>query len=129
MNAKPPFNDLRFAEPLVQVERRDSGTIVLRSPQTLRSYPNHLGSHLRRWAAETPDATFLAERSPQGGWRRISYRDMLTSVESIGQALLDRGLSAERPLMILSENSIDLAAMTLAGMYVGVPVAPVSPAY
>lgn len=129
MNAKPPFNDLRFAEPLVQVERRDCGTIVLRSPQTLRSYPNHLGSHLRRWAAETPDATFLAERAPQGGWRRISYREMLTAVESIGQALLDRGLSAERPLMILSENSIDLAAMTLAGMYVGVPVAPVSPAY
>lgn len=129
MNAKPPFNDLRFAEPQVLVERRDGGTVVLRSPQTLRSYPNHLGSHLRRWAAETPAATFLAERAPDGGWRRISYREMLVAVEAIGQALLDRGLSADRPLMILSENSIDLAAMTLAGMYVGVPVAPVSPAY
>lgn len=128
-NAKPRFNALRFAEPLVDVERRSDGTLVLRSPQVLRAYPNHLGYHLRRWAAETPDTLFLAERDGPDAWRRVSYRQMLKWVESLGQALIDRGLSTERPLMVLSENSVDLAALTLASLYVGIPVVPVSPAY
>jgi feruloyl-CoA synthase len=129
MTTKPPFNRLRFAEPQVDVERRDDGTLVLRSPHALQAYPGHLGHHLRRWAGVCPDRIFLAERDRQGGWRTVRYREMLGIVESIGQALLEHGLSAQRPLMVLSENSIDLAAMTLAGQYVGVPVVPVSPAY
>ena len=129
MVAKPPFNRLRFAEPLVDVERRGGGTVVLRSPRVLGAYPCHLGHHLRRWAGECPERIFLAERDRQEGWRTVRYRDMLGFVESLGQALLEHGLSAQRPLMVLSENSIDLAAMTLAAMYVGVPVVPVSPAY
>ena len=126
---KPPFNRLRFAEPLVDVERRDGGTLVLRSPQALRAYPRHMGCHLRRWAAECPDRVFLAERGTDQGWRTVSYGQMLGWVESLGQALLDHELSAQSPLLLLSENSIDLAALTLAGMYIGVPVVPVSPAY
>lgn len=128
-DARHRFKALRFADPLVDVERRPDGTLVLRSPQVLRAYPNHLGYHLRRWAAETPDALFLAERDGPDAWRRVSYRQMLQWVESLGQALIDRGLSAERPLMVLSENSVDLAALTLASLYVGIPVVPVSPAY
>jgi len=125
----PPFNPLRFSEPLVDVERRPCGTLVLRSPQPLRAYPNHIGFHLRRWAAESPDRVFLAEREEKDQWRKLNYREMLSRVESLGQALIDQGLSVERPLMVLSENSIDLAAITLAAMYVGIPVVPVSPAY
>jgi len=129
MSTKHPFNRPRFAEPAVLVERRGDDTLVLRSAQALGSYPDHLGVHLRRWAAECPDRVFLAERAAQQSWRTVSYRQMLQRVESLGQALLDRALSAQRPLMVLSENSVDLAAITLAGMYVGVPVVPVSPAY
>jgi feruloyl-CoA synthase len=47
----------------------------------------------------------------------------------VGQALLDRGLSAERPLAILSGNCLDQLVLTLAALHVGVPVAPVSPSY
>jgi feruloyl-CoA synthase len=129
MTTKPPFNSLRFSEALVDVERRPCGTLVLRSPQALRAYPNHFGFHLRRWAAESPDRVFLAERDEKDQWRKLNYREMLSRVESLGQALIDQGLSVERPLMVLSENSIDLAAITLAAMYVGIPVVPVSPAY
>lgn len=129
MTAKLPFNALRFAEPLVDVERRDSGVIILRSPQRLGAYPNHLGYYLRRWAAETPDAIFLAERTAEGGWRHFSYGQMLKAVEALGQALLERDPSGQRPVMLLSENSIDIAAMAMAGMYVGIPVVPISPAY
>jgi feruloyl-CoA synthase len=129
MSSKPPFNALRFAPPLVDVERRPAGAMVLRSPQTLKAYPRHLGFHLRRWAAETPDRVFLAERDAGGQWRSLTYREMHAFVESLGQALLDEGLSAERPLMVLSENSVDIAAITLAALNVGIPVVPVSPAY
>lgn len=129
MTAKPPFNALRFADPRVEVETRPGGTLILRSPHALRAYPVHMGYHLRRWAAEAPDRVFLAERIDDNSWRQLSYREVLAQVESVGQALLDQGLSIERPLMVLSENSIDIAVMTLAGLYVGIPVVPVSPAY
>ncbi len=83
---------------------------------------------LRRWAAERPDRTFLAERAG-ADWRLLSYADALSGAESIGQSLLDRGLGPERPLLILSGNSIDHALMALGALLAGVPVAPVSPAY
>ncbi|MGH8708760.1 MAG: AMP-binding protein, partial [Burkholderiales bacterium] len=44
-------------------------------------------------------------------------------------ALLERGLSAERPLAILSENSLEHLLLLLGALHVGVPCAPVSPAY
>jgi feruloyl-CoA synthase len=129
MATKLPFNTLRFADALVDVEHRPNGALVLRSPQPLRAYPSHFGFHLRRWAAETPNRVFLAQRDEKEQWRTVSYGDVLAWVESLGQALIDQGLSAERPLLILSENSIDVAVITLAALHVGIPVVPVSPAY
>jgi feruloyl-CoA synthase len=128
MPNKRPFNRIRFADAQVMVERRADGSLILRSPHSLGKCPPHIGEYLRRWAVDTPNATFLAERSGSD-WRRLSYAEALTMIECLGKALLDRNLSPDRPLMVLSENSIDLGLLTLAGMYVGVPVAPVSPAY
>jgi feruloyl-CoA synthase len=82
-----------------------------------------------------PDRVFLAERDHQQheghghGWRRLTYREALETVRTIGQALLDRGLDRERTLVILSGNSVDHAMLALGAMHVGVPVAPISPAY
>jgi feruloyl-CoA synthase len=129
MTAKPAFNHLHFADARLDVERRANGEIILRSPQRIAPYPNQLGSYLRRWAEEKPHVVFLAERASDGSWRTVDYFEMLSAAEAIGQAFIDRRISVDRPLMVLSENSIDLAMMTLAGMYVGVPVVPVSPAY
>ena len=47
----------------------------------------------------------------------------------LGQALLDRGLSAERPLAILSGNSVEHLLLALAAQHVGVLHAPISPVY
>ncbi|MFZ5510668.1 MAG: feruloyl-CoA synthase [Pseudomonadota bacterium] len=117
-----------FAPAQVDVERRSDGSLVLRSPQPLAPYARCLGSHLERWAREAPERVFLAERAGSG-WRTLTYSDALEHVRRIGAALLARGLSAQRPVALLSDNSIHHALLTLAAMHVGVPAAPVSPAY
>ncbi|MFQ5522569.1 MAG: feruloyl-CoA synthase [Acidimicrobiia bacterium] len=126
---KPPFIDLPFAPAHVEVMRRPDGGLILSSPMPLKTPPRSLGGVLDHWAETAPSHPFLAERSPDGSWRTISYSQARAAVRSLGQALLDRGLDAEHPVMLLSGNSIDHALLQLAAMEVGVPAAPVSPAY
>ncbi len=118
-----------FAAPQIAHERRPDGAMVLRSTRRLEAVPRSLGVLLERWAAVEPDRVFLAERDPAGAWRRLTYEQAARAANAIGQALLDRDLSPERPLMILAENGIDHALMTLGAMHVGVTVVPVSTAY
>ena len=128
MSGEPSFLGLKFAPPAVDVERRGDGTLVLRSPQKLGAYARCLGELLEHWAGAASERVFLAERAGSG-WRRLSYGETLPLVRAVGAALLARGLSPERPVAILSDNSIDHALLTLGAMHVGVPVAPISPAY
>ena len=126
--SKAPFASLDFAPAAVEVERRADGAQVLRSPQPLQPCARCLGEHLERWAHEAPERVFLAERAG-AGWRRLTFGAALAEARAIGAALLARGLSAERPAMVLSDNSIDHALLMLGAMHVGVPIAPVSAAY
>jgi feruloyl-CoA synthase len=119
----------RFAPPLVVRSALEGGGFVLRSPTPHGEIPRCVSDLLVRWAAEAPTRTFLAERDASGGWRRVSYAEALAAVRMLANDLLDRGLGAGRPLLILSGNAVDQALLTLAGMHVGVPVAPVSSAY
>src|ERR671931_645999 len=109
-------------------ERRSDGTFLLRSPHSLAPYPAKLTERLEYWAAAAPARTFLAQRTPSG-WRKLGYGETLDCVRRIGAALLRRDLSAERPLVILSGNDIEHALLGLAAMYIGIPYAPISPAY
>src|SRR2546422_11291385 len=118
---------LRLAAPAVQVERRN-GNIYLRSPQKLAPYARCVTEWLVKWSDKAPERTFLAERKGDG-WRKLSYREAYGAVRRISQALLDLGLSAERPVAILSDNGVDHALLALGAMHVGIPVAPISPAY
>lgn len=111
------------------LERRPDGTMILRSADKLRASPTRYTDPLIRWAAEKPQAPMIAQRDESGAWKYLSYGAALEQIQHLGQALLDRGLSAERPLMVLSENSIEHALMALAAMHVGIPYAPISPAY
>ncbi len=113
----------------VTVTRRPDGTLLLRSPQPLGSYPDKLTERLEFWAAETPTQPFFAQRDANGDWRTITYEQALEFARRIGQSLLDRGLSADRPIVILSGNDIEHALIGLAALYVGIPHAPISPAY
>jgi feruloyl-CoA synthase len=100
----------------------------LRSPQKLGAYARCVGELLEHWAKAAPQREFLAERTGEG-WRKVRYGEARDAVRRIGQALLERGLSPERPLAILSDNSVDHALLALGAMHAGVPVAPISPAY
>jgi feruloyl-CoA synthase len=119
---------LRFGPAAVDVDRRPDGSLVLRSPRVLGAHDRAVGDWLVRWAREAPDRTFLAERSGEG-WRELGYAAALDAVRRVGQSLLRRGLGPARPVLILSDNSIDHALLALGAMHVGVPAVPVSPAY
>ena len=113
----------------VVVDRRDDGAILLRSPHELGPYPRSLTERLVRWASVVPERRFIAQRDELGAWRALTYAQALARVRAIAQALLDRKLSAERPLVILSDNDIEHALLALAAMHVGIPYVPVSSAY
>jgi len=119
---------LRLAPARVDVERRADGAVLLRSPRKLDGHARAVGEWLVRWAREAPDRTFLAERSGDA-WRKIGYREALALARRVGAGLLARGLDSSRPVVILSDNSLDHALLALGAMHVGVPVAPISPAY
>ena len=118
---------LRLAPAAVDVVRRHGNT-YLRSPQKLAPYSRSVTEWLSRWSDKAPERDFLAERKGEA-WRKISYREAYGAARRIGQALLERGLNAERPVAILSDNSIEHALLALGAMHVGIPAAPISPAY
>jgi feruloyl-CoA synthase len=124
------YRDARFGGCLsATLERRADGCQVLRATETLQPYPQRLSDRLAHWAEAAPDRTFVARRGADGAWQRISYAQMLDRAQRIGQALVDRGLSLERPLAILSENDLEHLSLAMGAMWVGVPYAPVSAAY
>src|SRR3974390_238474 len=124
-----PLRPVRLGSFDVVLERTERGVIHLRTAQVLPPYYNSLGEPLDHWAKAAPDRTFLAMRNTQGEWRRLPYEQVLGEGKRIGAALLRRGLSAQRPIAIVSGNDIEHALLALAAMYVGIPYAPISPAY
>ncbi len=121
-----------FSEPQVSVIKRADGAMIYRSTQTLPVYERCIGEWLVRWAAQAPGRDFLCEReSNESGasWRRLTYADTLHRVEAIATWILQRGLTAETPIAVLSDNSIDHALLSLACAHAGVPIASISPAY
>ena len=122
-----------FWSPQFEYERRGDGSILMRQTEALPDYLPTLAAYLDKWADATPDAIWMARRdhSPayDGSWRRISYRDARDKARRIAASLLNMGLGPDSPLMILSENSLEHGLLALACTYVGIPYAPVSPAY
>ncbi len=126
--ADVPFRPVRLGPRDVAVERKADGTIYLRSPHKLAPYPTKITDCLTQWAARTPDRIFMADRVG-GAWRTTTYADTLARVRRIGAALLTRGLPPERPIAVLSGNDLEHQWLGLAAMHVGIPYAPISPAY
>jgi len=115
--------------PVLDWEKRQDGTILVWRKDKLGPYPKRLNERLIHWAQEAPERTWMAQRDESGDWRRVTYREALDKVRRIGQFLLDLGLSSERPVIILGENSIEHALLALGAQHVGIPSAAISPAY
>ena len=123
------FVPIDFAPAVVNVEETPDGGFIISSPMPLKPYEESLGVLLRRWAEKTPDTVFLGERDPSGAWSTLTYREAAFKADSIAQALIDRNLGPDRPVMILSGNSIRHALLMLGCFIAGVPVASISAAY
>jgi len=123
------YRPVRVSAPKPKVERRADGRLLLGHAEPLAPHPPHLGHWLRHWAEAAPARDFLAERDGNGGWRRLGYAEARDKTDRLSAALLAHRLGPERPLAILSGNSIAHALLTFAAIQVGVPVAPLSVAY
>ena len=126
---RAPLRPVKLGPPDVLVERRKDGAILMRSPHPLPAYPKNLTDRLVHWAEAAPDRIFLAQRDAAGAWRTLTYAQTLTAVRAIAASLLQRDLSPERPIAILSGNDIEHALLGLAAMHVGIPYAPISVPY
>jgi feruloyl-CoA synthase len=123
-----PLRPVRFFSPEVELIRRVDGSLLMRSVESLGDYNSRVGEWLDRWAREAPGRTFMVEQTPTGE-RSIDYGEARKSVLLLAEGLLGYGLGPERPLAILAENGIDHALIMLAAVYVGIPIAPLAPAY
>ncbi|MDO8250494.1 MAG: feruloyl-CoA synthase [Rhodoferax sp.] len=133
MNA-PKFRPLTFGVTRVNLRDGAPGVHYLRAEMPLQDYPTRMTERLQHWAENAPERIFMARRekladSSTGDWRRVSYAQAWRSARNIAQALIDRGLSVERPVVILSENDLEHALLALGCMVAGVPFVPTSPPY
>ncbi|MGC1687150.1 MAG: feruloyl-CoA synthase [Candidatus Acidiferrales bacterium] len=106
-----------------------NGTILVHPDEALRPYPKVLTDRVIHWASVAPNRCCMAKRQPGGEWRRLTYSQVVDSAKRIGQALLARGLSVDRPVAILSENDLEHFLLMMAGQHVGIPTAHLSPVY
>src|SRR5581483_1072317 len=120
---------ISFGDPAVSIDRKPDGTTYLRPLRALPDYPVRITDRLHHWASIAPDRVFMAEREGGRGWRELSYAELLAASRHIASGLLARGLSAEKPVVILSGNSIDHALVAFGALYAGIPFCPVSAAY
>ena len=120
---------VKLWSPVVAWEERPNGEFLIWREDPLGPYPAKLNERLIHWASVAPDRVWMADREGTGPWREVTYAEALDTVRRIGQFLLSAGLSAEKPLVILSENSIEHALMALGAQHVGIPSAAIAPAY
>ena len=130
----PKFRPLRFGVTRVTLKDGVHGTHYLKADQELQAYPDRLTDRFQHWATNKPDQTLFARRvkladGTLGDWRHVTYAQAWATARNIAQALINRGLNAERPVVILSENSLEHALLALGCMVAGVPFVPTSPPY
>ena len=130
----PPFKPLAQKPPSIDVRKKPDGTVYISSRYPLGAMHRSIAHLLEAKAAEHPERNFIGERMPGadgklGDWRYITYGEANAQASAVAQALLDRGLGPDAPLMVISGNSIRHAVMMLGAMKARVPVAPVSVAY
>ena len=128
--AQAPFKPLPQKAPKIRVDRRDDGTVYVASEHPPGAGPASIAALLAERAATHPDRPYIQQRRPNHGpWFGVTYGEAKRAADGIAQWLLDRGLTANDSVMVLSANSLDHALIMLGCYTAGVPIAPISPAY
>ena len=132
--SSPQFRPLRFGVTRVTLQDGAPGTHYLKADQELQAFPDRHTDRLQHWAQHKPDQSLFARRvkladGSLGDWRHVTYAEAWRTARNIAQGLINRGLNAERPVVILSENSLEHALLALGCMVAGVPFVPTSPPY
>jgi feruloyl-CoA synthase len=109
--------------------RRDDGALLLTPRATLAPLPHRMLDALGQWATVAPDRLCVARRNGDGEWVSLTYAQVFARVQRIAAALIARNLSADRPIAILSGNSIEHLLLAFAAMWAGIPYCPVSASY
>ena len=126
----PTYRELPLGGTLeATLTRRADGSTLIVSKEPLEPYARRLTDRFLHWAEAAPARTLVAKRVAGGAWREVSYGAALLAARSVAQALIDLGVSVERPVAVLSDNDIEHLLLALGAMLAGVPYAPVSPAY
>ena len=128
------FRPLVFGVTRVTLSHGAAGIQYLSAEQALAAFPERMTDRLQHWAHTAPDRSFMAKRvrlvdDKTGDWQHVSYAQAWASARRIAQALINRGLGADKPVAMLSENDLDHALLALGCMVAGVPYVPVSPPY
>lgn len=115
----------------IDIQKRidKSGTFYLSSRIALEEHPFRITERLEHWAFKIPDTVFLAKRDKNNNWVALTYKETWEKVQCVAQFLLENGASVEHPIAILSGNSLEHGLLALGAMHVGIPYAPISPAY
>ncbi len=134
MTSTPKYRPLAFGVTKVVVREREDGVQYVLADQPLKPYAKRMSDPLEHWARVAPDRVLFAQREKLvdgtcGAWRSITFAQALASARCIAQSLLDRKLSPERPVAILSDNDLEHAQLALGCLLAGVPYCSVSPAY
>ena len=130
----PRYRPLNFGVTRVHLRDGARGVRYLQAEQVLQPFAERITDRLKHWAQVRGSQTFLARRArladgSTGDWVHLTYAQAWHNARRIAQALLDRQLSAERPVAILSENDLEHAQLALGCLLAGVPFVPTSPAY
>jgi feruloyl-CoA synthase len=116
---------------VIDIQKRETadGVIYLKSSVEVQPRPFRMTDRLLHWAKHKPESVFLGQKNEAGHWQTINYNETYTKVRSIAQWLINQGISVEKPVAILAENSIEHGLMALAALHIGVPYSAVTPAY
>ncbi|HWX81822.1 MAG TPA: AMP-binding protein, partial [Steroidobacteraceae bacterium] len=124
------MRELNRPAPQVEVRRAADGVVYLRCGLKFEPGLPSLIDYLARAAELRPETTFLAERDASKQWRRLTYAAAARDTAAVATWLIRQGFGPDSaPVMILSENSIQHAVLTLGAMRAGMAVIPVSPTY
>ncbi|MBZ6378360.1 MULTISPECIES: AMP-binding protein [Pacificimonas] len=126
----PPFRPFPQKGPSVTLQRRDDGSMILESDHDPAEAARTVGHLFLEAAREHPDRPFLMQREPgHGPWRGVTYAEAERQARGIAQWLLDRGMSPDDCVLVLSGNSVEHGVLMIGCYLAGVPIAPISQGY